>query len=163
MRGLTAFVHGANLSFEKELAARGKGVNIGSGQHGHPARQEKLADIAKEANGTLHMLDDFNGGDEGKRGRANSRGKVSLVEIQGKMRNLGFEILRIAIYGDNLTSERLQPGGHRAGTRTEVSGADAGACVTREHQFADEIVKPAVCIGVKHCPFAAPRSDEMSA
>jgi len=40
-----------------------------------------MANVAQKADGTLHMLDDFNGRDQAKRCGANLRGKICLVEI----------------------------------------------------------------------------------
>src|SRR5882762_6774695 len=93
MRGLAVLVHGANFSLEKEFGACGEGVNIRSGQHCHAASRDKMANVAQKADGTLHMLDNFNGRDKAKRCGANLRGKICLVEIQRNVRHLGFEAL----------------------------------------------------------------------
>ncbi len=83
------------------------------------------------------------------------RGEIWLIEIQGNMRNLRFEAIGVAIDGNHLTSERLQPGRHGTGPRAEVRSAYAGTTVTCEHTLADKIVEPAVCCCVQHQAFAA--------
>ncbi len=66
MRWLSVLVHGANLSSEKEFGTRGKRINVWSGQNPDSAGREKAANVAQETDGTLHMLDDFNGSDKVK-------------------------------------------------------------------------------------------------
>src|SRR2546427_7040224 len=101
------------------------------------------------------MLDDFNGGYKAKRCGTNLRGKVGLVEIQGNMRHLGLETVRIAVNGDYVAPKRSQPFCHSSGARTKVGGADAGMRVACEHTLPGKVVKAFVCGGVWHQAFAA--------
>ena len=106
MSGFAVFVHGANFSSKKELGASGKRINVGGSQHGDAAWRDEPANVAQKSDWTLHMLDNFNGGDKAEGSRTNFRGKISLVEIQGNMGDICLETIRIAIDGDDVTSER---------------------------------------------------------
>jgi len=155
MRGFAVLVHGANFSLEKELGPGGEGVNIRSGQHCDTAGRDKTADVTQKTNWTLHMFDDFNRRDKAKRCGAKLRGKIILVEIQRNMRHLGLETLCIAIDGDDVTAEQTQARCHGTGTRTKVSGADAGMRVMRKYSFANELMKSAGCVRVRDQAFSA--------
>ncbi len=43
--------------------------------------------------------------------------------------------------GDNVTSKRLEPGGHGAETGTKVGCPDAGVRISREDTLADKVVE----------------------
>src|SRR5713101_3355979 len=158
MRWLTILVHSPDFALEKEFEARRERINVRSSQYRNPAVGEKMANVAQKIDGTLHMLDDFNRGDKAKRGWPQLRCKILLVEIQRKMRKLGIEASGIAIDGEDIASEGLQPSRHGTGSCAEICSAHPGMSIAGEHTLANEFVQAVVGRGVGHQSFILQQS-----